>query len=126
MDFARAAALAQRLIEANGRDTVFDKLSATAVDADKPWKGPGSPTVADTVTQKAVFVPHAGNEDLGRYFVDVELMKRCDQLLMTFVGTKDLTTFHRVTDSGTQWRIEWIRELKPGPTSVLIVMGVCR
>lgn len=126
MDYARAAALAQRLIEKNGRDAGFVRLSSTPLDANKPWKGPGAPTVAQTVTQKAVFLPHNGVEELGKFFVDEELLKRCEQVLMTFVGAANLSTFHQVSDSSTLWKIKWVRELKPGSTSLMYAMGVGR
>jgi len=126
MDYASAAALAQRLIEKNGRLTSFERLESAVADVDKPWKGAGSPSVAETVEQRAVFLPHSGVDDLGKYLADDELLRRCEQVLMTFVGTADLTTFQRVLDSGTAWKINWTRELKPGPTSLLYVMGVSR
>jgi hypothetical protein len=126
MDYARAAAKAKRSIEKSGRDATFERLDATAADADKPWKGPAAVTVAQSVTQKSVFLPHNGNEDLGKFFVSDDLLKRCEQVLMTFVGATDLTGFHRVKDGNVVWKIEWVRELKPGPSSLLYAMGVSR
>jgi hypothetical protein len=126
MDYARAVALAQRLIEANGRDTVLQRLDATPADADMPWKGPGTPTVAAEYERVGVFLPHNGTEDLGRYLFDSELLKRCDQVALIAGGDDDLSVCNQLNDSGKKWRITWIRELKPGDTTVLYAIGVAQ
>lgn len=126
MDYARAVALAQRLINKNGRTITIDRLSAVALDVNKPWKGPGAPTVAATVSPKAVFLPHASLSDLGLFAPDDELLKRAEQVaLLAADGTNDFTTFHRITDT-TMYRIDWVRALKPGDTVILYAIGVCR
>lgn len=127
MDFNRAVALAQRLINKNGRTVDLLKLDATAADADKPWKGAGTPTTADTYTGKGVFLPVSSLQELGKYLVDEELLKKCDQVAMMAGGAgKDLTTFHQFVDGSVKWRIEWARELKPADITVLYAFGVCR
>ena len=125
MDFARAAALAAKLIEKNGRLVKVQRLDGTAADSSKPWKGAGTPTVAQSVNARAAFLPHAGT-DLGKFFVDEELLKRCEQVALVAGGSVNFTTFHQFEDGGAKWRIEWVRELKPATVSVLYVFGVKR
>lgn len=126
MDYARAVALAQRLINKNGRLITIDRLSSVPVDADKPWKGPGAPTVDATVSPKAVFLPHASLIDLGLFAKDDELLKRVEQVaLIASDGVNDLSGFHRITDV-VMYRIDWVRALKPGDTVILYAMGIKR
>jgi len=127
VDYVRSLALAQRLITANGRTVAVQKLSSTPADVNKPWEGTTLPTVATTVSPKAVFVPHTGAGDLGKYLVDEELLKRCDQVvLIAYDGTNDLGTFTQVQDGGSTWKIVWVRELKPGDLTILYAIGVSR
>jgi hypothetical protein len=125
MDYAAALELAVTLIDANGRSVTFQELSATPVDAAKPWKGAGTPTVASTVVKKAVFLPHTGAISLGKDFIDSDLLKRCEQFALVD-GEDDLSVFHQVLDGSTVWRIAWIKELKPADLTILYAVGVKR
>lgn len=127
VDYARSLALAQRLINANGRTITLRQLSGTAADSDKPWEGPSDTTVTTAVTAKAVFVPHNGQEDLGKFGVDDELFKRFEQVaLVASDGTNDFNDFQQVVDGGRTWTIGLIRELRPGDTSIMYVLGLNR
>lgn len=126
MDYARAQALALRLIQKNGKEITFQRLDATAADSEKPWKGPGTPTVAQSVDTVGVSLPHASLVDLGFMSVDDELLKRTEQVLLVPGGATDLEPFTNVLDQGVRWRVEWVRTLKPATTTVLYVFGVKR
>jgi hypothetical protein len=126
MDYARAVALAQRLILKNGRAIDVIRFSPTAADANKPWRGPGTPTVAQTVSTTAVFLPHASLGDLGKLGIDEEMLKRVEQVALVAGGATDLSSFNAFVDGGSRWKIDWVRELKPGSTSVLYAIGVKR
>lgn len=126
MNYARAVAFAQKLIGKNGRLVTMQRLDATAADADKPWKGPGVPTVAQSVDTKAVFLPHTGQDDLGKFLVDAELLKRAEQVVIVAAGTDDLEPFNQLSDTGVVWLIDWIRTLRPGDTSILYAIGLKR
>lgn len=126
MNYAKALALAQRLIAANGREIKLQRLSGTPANAAKPWEGAAAPTVVEEVIVTGVFVPHAGTEDLGKLLLDEELAKRCEQICLVPGGTYNLANFTVIEDEGTKWRIELMRELKPGSTTVLYVLGVKR
>lgn len=123
----RQIALAQRLITKNGRSATLQRLSATAVDSNKPWKGPGTPTVAQSQVVDAVFLPANGGIDLGSLGIDKELLKRVEQVCMVAgIRGTDLGTFTVVLDGAVRYKIDWYRELKPSDSAVLYVLGVSR
>lgn len=126
MDYARAQALALKLITKNGKAITFQRLDATPAEADKPWKGPGEPVVAATFDTVAVSLPHASLVDLGFNTVDDELMKRTEQVLLVPGGATDLEAFTNTLEAGVRWRIEWVRTLKPATVTVLYAFGVKR
>lgn len=126
MDFARAQAFALRLITKNGRSVAFERLSSTPTDSNMPWNGPGTPTVAQSVTTVAVSLPHASLTELGFTSVDDELLKRTEQVLLVPGGATDLEPFHTMLDGGIRWAVEWVRTLKPASTVVLYAFGVKR
>lgn len=126
MDYARAQALARKLIAKNGKAVTFQRLDATAVDPTKPWKGPGTPTVAQSEDTVAVSLPHASLVDLGFNAVDDELLKRTEQVLLVPGGAVDLEPFTNLLEAGVRWRIEWVRTLKPATLTVLYAFGVKR
>lgn len=124
MDHTKFVTLAQRLIAANGRDIVLQRLSSVAANAAQPWKGPGTPTVASSYERKGTFLPHTGLEDLGKFLVEDSLLKRSQEVVMVAGGDDDLTVCNQMIDSSKTWKIDWIRELKPGTVTVLYAMGV--
>lgn len=126
MDYNRAVATVRRLIAASGRVVTFQRLSSTAADSSKPWKGPSSPTVADSASAPAAFVPAAGN-DLGKAFVSEELLKQCEQVCIAApIDAFDLEGTSDILDAGQRWGVQWIHVLRPGATAVLFVFGVKR
>jgi len=126
MDMAKAVALAQRLITANGRKISVVKLSGVAADPTKPWRGAGVPTALKTVKTSGVFLSHASNIDLGKFITDLgDLMKRVEQAVL-IPGGVDLSAFDQIIDGAIIWKIDWTRELKPGTTTALYAMGVKR
>jgi hypothetical protein len=126
MDYARAVALAQRLINKNGRTITVERLSSTPTDANKPWKGPSAPTVAGSAQPKGVFLPVSSASELGLFAPDDELLKRIEQLVLIAAdGVNAFDTFHRISD-GVLYRIDWVRVLKPGDTVILYAMGIKR
>lgn len=118
-----AAALAERLIARNGSTINALRLDATALDANKPWKGPGAPTVAQTVAVSAVSVPLGSG--LSAFGIDDELLKRVDEVfLIPGQGATELGGFHLLEVSNVRRRIVWIQTLRPAPTDVVAVYAV--
>lgn len=126
MNYAKAVALATRLINANGRSTTLQRLSSTPVDANKPWKGPAVPTVMQSVITVGLFAPPFNNESLGKEFIRDELLARCENVLLVATNAVDLTTFTSVLDSSVRWNIEWCQVLQPGATVLLYAFGIKR
>ncbi len=124
-DYTESVQLAQELIAENGRYVTLQMLAATAADAAKPWKGAGTPTVAQTKAVPAVFVPASGS-GLGRDIVKEELLDRVEQVALVAPTDVSLEGFHVILDDGVRWNIDWAQVLKPGATVVLYVFGVKR
>ncbi len=125
-DHGKFAALATRLITKNGRLITMQRLSSTAADPNKPWNGPGAPTVASAVPNvPAVFVPPGGG--LGRDIVTEDLLQRVEQVALIAPLQEGLETMHRIIDTdGQAWKIDWVQVLKPADKTVLYVVGVTR
>jgi hypothetical protein len=128
-DYSEDLALAKELIAEYGRSVTVQHLSAGSATSDTPWKGAGTPTVDKSHRTMGAFLPLSGSNDLGKLVRDKELLKRCEQVVLipgTGKSSTDLGDFVRILDNATLWKIEWVKELKPGDTSLLYVMGVKR
>ena len=118
INYTRMAATAKRLIEDNGRPVVIRKLSETAADSAKPWRGT---TGADTtVNPTAVILDYRATD------VDGERIKRGDQRMLvaatSLPANTDLRTFDRVEDTDgsieTTYRIVRAEKITPGTVDV--------
>lgn len=131
-DHSKFIALANKLINKEGREVSFLKLADTSADPDRPWKGAARaagepPPVSHIAVAMAVFLP-VGSGFGKEYKID-ELFKGAEQHLLTpphDSGTVNLAEYNLVEDSGVRWRITGILELKPATQTVLFAMGVAR
>lgn len=126
MDAVKAVSLAQRLINKNGRKIEVQRLSSKAADTNKPWRGPGVPTIEKRYKTKGAFVAVYGRTNLGSMGITPELLLRVDEVVLVAGGLEDLETYHQILDGTQTWRIESINKLKPGDTSILYAFGLCR
>jgi hypothetical protein len=119
---------ARRLVSKHGRSVSFYKLSNTIANPAKPWEGAGVPTETGLVTTNAVFLPHAGELELGKVIHDMEVFRKAEQMIMVAPPTSgvNLEEYHLMVDGSVRWRIEVIRTIKPANLAVLYVAGVCR
>ena len=115
-------ALALRLIAKHGRNVTFKVINSTPADADKPWRGTATPPT-QIGPLKAVFVPFRGFE-FGSEFTDNALFKEVEQICMVAGGQGNLETTHLITDSGKDYKVEWVQRLRPGDQTVLYAFGV--
>ena len=115
-------ALALRLIAKHGRDVTFQVINSTPANADKPWRGTATPPTP-IGPLKAVFVPFRGFE-FGSEFTDNALFKEVEQICMVAGGQGNLETTHLITDSGKDYKVEWVQRLRPGDQTVLYAFGV--
>jgi hypothetical protein len=122
IDYAELVATVRELIAGTGRLVTFNKLSATVADATKPWKPSGTPLSANAY---ATFVPLSSAQDLGLMIEDSELFRRASQVCLVAPDANVLLdTYNTITDAGVDWRVEWVRVLKPGDTVLLLAFGV--
>lgn len=134
VDYAKAAALALRLINENGRAITLVKLGQTPGDVNKPWRSNTTNRTVPEAEEAAfgVFVPPSGS-GLGFMSEDSELVKTSEQILLVaaagVVGYK-VEDFNEVIDPedavNTRWRITGVELLKPGSTRILYAIGVKR
>lgn len=125
-DFNEIAALAQQLINENGRLVTFSRYDQSPPDPTKPWRGPADPSTVPDATDsvRAVFV---GSGSLGLSAKNEDLMKRCEQAcLVGPSATFDLATANEIVDNGVHWRIEFVETLKPAEVTCVYVMGLKR
>lgn len=124
-DFAKLAAAAQRLINANGRTVVVAKLGSTPQDTDQPWRGQ-SDYGATLVTGKAVFV---SERDLGYTVRDEDNVRRPDKVALFAAaddGGHELETFDEIRDGSVVWRIMKVGVLAPADTRLIYMFEVTR
>ena len=117
VDYAALALTAERLIEDNGRDVTFVKVSETPIDANEPWRG--NTSAETTVVAKAVLSDYA-KED-----IDGDLIRTGDQRAVVAelsVTGNDLEEFEIMRDDENQeWRIINVDKVRPGPTTLVFV-----
>lgn len=125
-DHEKYAALARRLIAKHGRFVTLQKLSSTAADPNKPWKGTNAPTVASQNTVKAVFVPISSAEELGIESLPDELLKTTNQLLLVAGDANNYQDIDQVLDGGLVYGTTFVQVLKPAGLILLYYIGVRR
>ncbi len=131
-DYVEMAEIVEELINETGRSITLYKISGTAADATKPWRGTGTPgpTKTDGVVTKGVFVIPATSiptESRGLAFdwVDQALLRRTKHVCLTPArGLAVLDTHKIITDSSVDWKIIWGQCLQPGATRLLYIFGV--
>lgn len=124
MDYVRMAALAKKLIEANGRTVTFRQLAVSS-DPAKPWRT-DAPVVALSVTQKAAFVS-LSSRHLGIELTQVQLETRSNELVLAGSSTAmDLLHANEIVDGTETFAIQWVQTVKPGDTAVFYAFGIKR
>lgn len=132
IDYAEIAAIATELISDAGREVTLYKLSATAADPLKPWRGPGTQTRTDPVTAKAVFVvPNTSipteSRGLGFDWISDDLLRRARHVCI--IAAKDLPIlddYKIAVDFAKDWTIIWGQCLQPGGTRLIYVFGLAQ
>lgn len=137
-DFVKAAAVAKRLIEANGRAVTLARLNRVPANASQPWRGSSSEPDEDdgglSIPVIACFVPVSGT-GFGRDLVDEarSMNVRLSQFaliasgsLPTGVAPEDVETCDVLLDEVSVWKIVVRSHLRPASTSVLFAVGLTR
>lgn len=118
VDYVRLAALAQRLITANGRTMTITLTDRTAASGTQPWRGPGT---SDTVLSNipAVVIPaELMNEEgnLLRFTDKVALIAAND------VSPEVLDRFSFIDDGTERLKIRKVTPINPGAVRVLYIL----
>jgi len=126
--YAEMAAVAQELIDANGRNVTLIRWKQAPADSNKPWQGPDDPrTVPDaTDTVKGCFVP-VGGSGLGKDTIDADALKRTRDVCLIGPGASfDLGTANELIDGSVHKGITFVQTLKPADTVIMYYVGVER
>lgn len=138
VDFAKLARVAQRLVEANGRDVVLFKKDRTPADGAEPWRGPDldSPVPAAGIGPvKVAFVPATGG-GFGKILFDTDesLRVKIDEVGLLAVKSvtdlvppataQDVEEADTLRDGSKVYKIVSVGHLKPADTSLLFVLGL--
>jgi len=126
--YIEMAAVAQELIDENGRDVTAIRWKQAPAETTKPWEGPddprGTPDATDTV--KACFVPIQGS-GLGTDTIDQDALKRTGDVCLIGPGaTFDLATANELIDGSVHKKVTFVQTLKPADTVLMYYVGVAR
>jgi hypothetical protein len=126
MDWTSTIAFATKMISDYGRDIKVQKLSGTAADPNRPWRGQGEPFVEKELVVKACFVPPTVDE-FGRKIASEQLLASVEQIALIAPTTENIEAFNSILDvDNSRHRIDWAWTLKPGSDILLYAFGVCR
>lgn len=122
VSYSSLAAVAQRLIDENGRDITITLKDRAAANPSEPWRANGS---SDTVVGpvRAVVVPYSTQD------VDGTLVQREDKRALVAALDVDpsvLENFDLVTDGSDVWRVVASRIVNPGDTRVIYALQLRR
>lgn len=112
--YADMAQVAKELLEEFGREVEYAPNGTVSIVADKPWRGVAP--IATTTITAAIFDATAADKQL---YPDVNFTKTA------IVAAKDLGQTPRVEDvieDDINYRVVSVKELKPGPTSLLYTL----
>ena len=128
VDYVSFQNLAERLIEANGRDlSLVRRDQDNPVDPAKPWRG-STEAATITVVVKGVFV------DFEKQDFDGSLVRRGDKRVL--IAAKSVTDeggsaanlkiedYDHVLDAGVRWKIITTELVEPGPLRILFDLQV--
>jgi hypothetical protein len=137
VDFVKLAKTAKKLVEATGRSVTLYKRDRTPAVAGDPWRGPDSvPTPSDGLVigpLKVAFVPATGG-GFGKLLFDADKTLRrkidlvgllaTDSVVALSLTAADVEVADTLKDGAKIYKIVEIGHLKPGDTSLLLVLGL--
>lgn len=140
INVTKLAAMAKRLIEANGLPMTFTRLSRTPADPTKPWNGPSLDTHAaipriDYTGIKAVRdqtefadLPEttgAFRQNFAGGGIKVPLREVIYVAESSFPdGHIDLKTLDEINDGALTWRVAYMMPVAPGATEIIYMIWV--
>jgi hypothetical protein len=130
VDYVKLTATALRLITAAGKPVVLNKYSKAPADPDKPWRGPATPTVAETQTEQAVELGTSKVQETsyGKLIQKGEMPDTVSDvwLVARTPSNPDLEDYDTLECEGVTHRIEHLIRLRPATVTLLYVLGTSR
>lgn len=124
-DYTGVQALATRLIAKYGRVVDLLKESRTPSNAAAPWEGTAT---AETRVANvfAVYVPILGEAPVIGALASVTgaIVRTSNSFLIAAVSGQDITSFQKVVQGTTIWRITNVNTFSPGDTVLLYQVEV--
>lgn len=133
VDYDEFAAIAKELVEEHGRTITLLKRNTTPTTPGTPWTGntatPGSGSGGASVSAIACFVPAAGSGfGSAARDRDLDIVKDVEQFALiastSLPANTDLRAFDSIDDGTHIWKVVFVEELRPGPTSLIWQIGV--
>ena len=133
-DYVKLLAVANRLINKNGRDIILKRNSRDKADPAKPWRGPGDVSSGFTplaFSLRGVFVPpntvrEFGITSLGEGTLLQDLITVSQQIVIVAGQAFDFREFNILVDRNEDWGIQGMQVLRPGDITLLAFIGVRR
>jgi len=129
--YEKMAAVAEKQITKRGRSISVVKISRTPTDASKPWRADDTPRedtdLEDSILTMGAFVEPSSLVHFGFTSEDSELVKRSKQVVLIAgksVNQADIDQYDEIWDGATIWKIDRTIRLKPGPVTLLYVVGL--
>jgi len=122
VDYVSLAAVAKRLIDANGRDLTIRKKDRVPADSNKPWRAGGT-SDTDVGPLKGVLVPYESKD------VDGTLVRREDKRALIAANDTNpdlIEQFDSVVDGSDVWRIVSVETLNPGDVRLIYTLQLRR
>jgi len=116
------------IVQEFGRNLTFVELGDTPADPLKPWRGAAAPRSSPkrTFTVPGVLVEPSTLDALGRDDAIQDFVAQSTQIAIV-ATTENLDDYNEVHDTdGSVWTIQGFSVLKPGPTQLLVYVGLSK
>jgi hypothetical protein len=128
INYTEMAAVAQELIDDNGRTVTLIRHKQAPADANVPWEGPDDPRTVPDATDDVIgcFVPISGS-GLAKETIDEDALKRTQDVCLIGPGASfDLATADELIDGTVHKKITFVQTLKPATIVLMYFVGVER
>lgn len=122
VDYVSLRAVAEKLIDTNGRDVTLRRLNRTAANPSEPWRGPGAGVPTENTVRAAIF-------NFLETEVDGELVQRGDKQAFIAASAAEDAGVTQVEkddmiidpEDETDYQIVQVDTIVPGPLRVLYI-----
>ncbi len=122
VNFANLKALAERLVEANGRNlTLVRRDQGNLVDPTEPWRG-------STEAAEISFVVKGVFTEFEKEDIDGSLVRRGDKRVLIAdqsvidesggASNLKIEDYDHILDDGVRWKILSVENIQPGPIKI--------